>query len=327
MKNKIYGNETLISALENMAVTQKTAQTVLFYGEKGCGRKTLADYYCRLLLCTNLTGGKPCGSCKACHNIESGVHPDVIFAEKSGKLGGYSVDTAKRICSDSYIKPNNGDRKIYIFSDCHAMDARTQNTLLKIIEEPPEHAYFIFTSESKSDFLPTIISRCSCFQVSECSEEECRTALLERGYDQNQIDYAVGCFHGNIGMCIDLLSEQSLKKTVELTKTLVNSIISSDEYGFAAAVSGLGRDRNEIKQTLAMLDKQVRDAAVIASGVSTDKIGCYPEGAYRLSEKITASQAVKIHESINRAWYGIETNANAVLILTALCTEIASVCC
>ena len=109
MKNKIYGNETLISALENMAVTQKTAQTVLFYGEKGCGRKTLADYYCRLLLCTNLTGGKPCGNCKACHNIESGVHPDVIFAEKSGKLGGYSVDTAKRICSDSYIKPNNGE--------------------------------------------------------------------------------------------------------------------------------------------------------------------------------------------------------------------------
>lgn len=325
MKYTIYGNKQLISSLENMVNLGKTAKTVLFFGEKGSGRKTLADYYCRLLLCENRQDGKPCGVCKACKNIESRVHPDIIFAQTSGKLGGYSVETAKHICSDAFIKPNNSDKKIYIFSDCHAMDVRTQNTLLKIIEEPPEHAFFIFTSESKNDFLPTIISRCSSFGVTPCSEEDCRKALSERGFTDNQADSAISAFHGNIGRCIDFISDEKLQKSVELTKAVVNSIINNDEYSLLTALNTLGRDRDAVKETLTLLDRQMRDCAAVLSG-NKEKIGCYPEGAYRLSDVITVSQAVKIHKCLNQTWQAVETNANMPLILTALCAEIADIC-
>ena len=158
MKFRFYGNSQLVSLLEKMTANNKAAKTVLFFGEKGTGRKTLAEYYCSLLMCENPIDSKPCGECKACKNIANHVHPDIIYAETSGKLGGYSVDTAKRICSDAFIKPNNGDKKIYIFADCHSMDVRTQNTLLKIIEEPPEHAFFIFTSKTFSIISEEIIS-------------------------------------------------------------------------------------------------------------------------------------------------------------------------
>ncbi|MBR4021158.1 MAG: DNA polymerase III subunit delta' [Ruminococcus sp.] len=326
MKFRFYGNSQLVSLLEKMTANNKAAKTVLFFGEKGTGRKTLAEYYCSLLMCENPIESKPCGECKACKNIANHVHPDIIYAETSGKLGGYSVDTAKRICSDAFIKPNNGDKKIYIFADCHSMDVRTQNTLLKIIEEPPEHVFFIFTSNSKNDFLPTIISRCSSFGVSDCSEEECRTALAEKGYTSEQIDSAVKSFHGNIGMCISFIEDEKLRNSVELTKTLVNSIISNDEYNLCAALYSLGKERNSIREALAMLDRQIRDCAVILSG-KKDNIGCYPEGAYRLADVLTASQSIKIHNAINSAWHAVETNANTAVILSALCAEIASVCC
>lgn len=324
MKYTIFGNKQLISSLENMVRLEKAAKTVLFFGEKGSGRKTLADYYCRLLLCENLQNGKPCGVCKACKNIESRVHPDIIFAQTSGKLGGYSVETAKHICSDAFIKPNNSDKKIYVFADCHAMDVRTQNTLLKIIEEPPEHAFFIFTSESKNDFLPTIISRCSSFGVSPCSEEDCRKALSERGFSENQAEPAINAFHGNIGRCIDFISDENLQKSVELTKNIINSIISNDEYCLLTAFYSLGRDRDAVKETLTLLDRQIRDCVAVLSG-SKEKIGCYPEGAFRLADVITVSQALKIHKILNKTWQAVETNANMPLILTALCAEIASV--
>lgn len=228
---RIYGNEQLVNTLSNMVGTGRTAHTVLFYGEKGSGRKLMAQYYTQLLLCENGADGEPCGRCTACKNVEQGFHPDVIYAEKSGKLGGYSVQTARGICSDAFIKPNNSSGcKIYIFSDCHSMDTRTQNTLLKIIEEPPEYAYFIFTSESKSDFLPTIISRCVCFGTSACTEQETMDALAAEGFEHSRIEEAVECFHGNIGMCIEYLSNEQLRKIVDLTKRMTDSIINKDEY-------------------------------------------------------------------------------------------------
>lgn len=322
---KIYGNEYLLSTLSSMASSGRTAHSVLFYGEKGSGRKLMARYYTQLLLCGNPSEGKPCGVCNACRNAEASAHPDVIYAEKSGKLGGYSVDTARAICSDAFIKPNNSSgRKIYIFPDCHNMDTRTQNTLLKIIEEPPDYAYFIFTAESKSDFLPTIISRCVCFGLSACTEEQAAAALSERGFSDADIAEAVGAFHGNIGMCIDYLTDENLRRTVNLTKSITDSIIRKDEYALNAALFTLGKERADVRNTLSLLDKLMRDAAVLGKDGGAEAIGCYRDGAVRLSQMITAYQAARIHRFIEKAWNAVEFNINIPLALAALSGEIMS---
>ena len=60
------------------------------------------------------------------------------------------------------------------------MSVPAQNTLLKLIEEPPLHAVFIFTSSTKSVFLPTILSRIISLGVNEVSHEDCRKALFDR---------------------------------------------------------------------------------------------------------------------------------------------------
>lgn len=322
---KIYGNEYLLGTLSSMVSSGRTAHSVLFYGEKGSGRKLMARYYTQLLLCTAPTEGKPCGVCNACRNAEALSHPDVIYAEKSGKLGGYSVDTARKVCSDAFVKPNNSSgRKIYIFADCHNMDTRTQNTLLKIIEEPPDYAYFIFTSESKSDFLPTIISRCVCFGLSPCTEEQTEAALRERGFADGDISAAVGAFHGNIGMCIDYLTDENLRRIVNLTKSIADSIIRKDEYALNVALFTLGKERTDVRNTLSLLDRLIRDAAVLGKDSSARTIGCYRDGAVRLSSMLTVYQAARIHRFIEKAWSGVEFNINIPLALAALSGEIMS---
>lgn len=320
---KIYGNKYLLSTLESMVNSGRTAHTVLFCGEKGSGRKLMAKYYTMQLLCENPRDGKPCGVCNACRNVDEGYHPDIVYAEKSGKLGGYSVETVRRICSDAYVKPNNSSsRKIYIFTDCQNIDTRPQNALLKLIEEPPDYAYFIFTSESRSDFLPTIISRCVCFGVSPCTEDEARASLAESGYGQSEINGAIGCFHGNIGMCTGYLTDEGLRKQVDLTKSLTDSIIRKDEYELNAAFFSIGRERSDVRNVLAMLDKLVRDAAVLGKNDNAHDIGCFRDGAKRLSGMLTAHQAVRIHRHIDRAWGAVECNVNIPLVLAALCAEI-----
>lgn len=320
---KIYGNNLLISNLCNMKKFGRTAHTMLFYGEKGTGKKLFADFYASLLMCSNLVNDMPCGMCSVCRNIQSGTHPDVIYAETSGKLGGYSVDTARKICSDAFIKPNNDTGcKVYIFRDCHNMDIRTQNTLLKIIEEPPEYAYFIFTSETKADFLPTIISRCVCFGVSPCTEEQAENALMENNFSPADIKNAVKCFHGNIGMCTEYINNENLRRQVDLTKQLADSIIKKDEYALDTALFTLNKNRNDVRTVLSMLDNLIRDSAVLIQDSQAKNIGCYRDGAVKLSYMITSRQAEKIHNSIERAWHTVECNVNIPLALSALCAEI-----
>ncbi len=193
----LYGNENLRSSLIIMANGDRLAQCIFFYGDKGTGKKALSRWFAQLLLCESQNA--PCGHCKNCRTIQNDVHPDVVWAEHSGKLGGFSVNTVREICADAIVAPNSGDKKIYIFDDCDKMDIRSQNILLKVIEEPPAFTYFIFTAASGQALLPTILSRLIPFGVSECTEYEALQALDEMGFAKEDAKDAVACFQGNIG--------------------------------------------------------------------------------------------------------------------------------
>lgn len=323
--NKIYGNDYLLSTLKNMVRRDKAAHAVMFCGENGSGKKLLAKYYTKLLLCENPADGEPCGCCVACRNIEAGFHPDVIYPEKSGKLGGFSVETAASVASDAYVKPNNKTgRKVYIFADCRNFDNRPQNKLLKLIEEPPDYAYFIFTAESKSVFLPTIISRCVCFGTSICTEEQAGKALADDGCSPEDIRSAVSCFHGNIGMCKSYLFDEALRRKVDLTKSLADSIIRRDEYAMNSAFYTVAKDRNDVNEVFSMLDKLIRDAVVLRKSPDVPVIGCSSDGAEKLSQRLDVYQAAKLHRYLEKARSAVECNVSIPLVIAALCAEIIS---
>ncbi|MBR2955182.1 MAG: DNA polymerase III subunit delta' [Ruminococcus sp.] len=323
---KIYGNTYLLGTLDNMRKNNRLAQSVIFYGEKGSGKKLFADYYTSLLLCEAPDGDAPCGKCPACKTANSHSNPDVTYVPTEGKLEGYTVKIARAVSSDVCIKPNNNTaKKVYIFRDCKNMNVQAQNALLKLIEEPPEYACFIFTAESKSEFLPTIISRCVCFGVSPCTEEEARHSLIESGYKAEEAAEAIKCFHGNIGRCTSYIIDENLKNQVDLTKRIANSIIRKDEYELNASFFSIGSGRNDMYSILSMIDKLARDAAVLSRDANAPVIGCYREAAVRLSTMITAYQAVNIHNAIERACRAIDANVNSSLVLAGVCAEIMEI--
>ena len=116
MMEKIYGNRFFLDTVRGMFSSGRIAHSFLIYGEKGLGKKTAADYLAAAILCEK-QNGIPCGECRSCRNAAGKVHPDIIYPEHSGKLSTYTVETCRRVCADSYIAPNNGNAKVYIFSD------------------------------------------------------------------------------------------------------------------------------------------------------------------------------------------------------------------
>ena len=157
--------------MEAMAASGRTAHSIILYGEKGTGRRTIAGYYAQLLMCRDKRDGKPCGVCPTCRTIAERSNPDVFYPQHSGKLGGYSVETISNVARDAYVKPNNSSgAKVYIFTDCDNFDIRPQNKLLKLIEEGPAYAAFLFLTPNPELLLPTIRSRCETLRAP--GEEE-----------------------------------------------------------------------------------------------------------------------------------------------------------
>lgn len=318
---KIYGNNIVTGTFQNMLKNDRMSHSFLIYGEKGLGKKAMADYLAMLLVCES--DEKPCGKCRSCRNAAAHAHPDIIYAEHSGKMGGFSVDTVRNICTDAYIRPNNSDIKIYMFTDADNITVQAQNSLLKLIEEPPVYAYFIFTVSDKNIILETIRSRLISLGASEVTREEAVSALEDNGVLTEEADSAVSVFGGNIGMCLDYIRTDELKSSVDLTKKITDCIINRDEYGLLRNLTDASADKGLLRSVLTMTDRIIRDA--LASRYVTESItGCYKDGAHRLSESLTVRACENMHRALDRAYSLIDKNVNIKLIVSTLCGELST---
>jgi len=82
-----------------------------------------------------------------------------------------AVDVVRDIRADAYIRPNEGARKVYVFPDCALLTEQDQNVLLKVVEEGPPYAAFLFCAENAAVVLQTLRSRCVELKLHPAEEQ------------------------------------------------------------------------------------------------------------------------------------------------------------
>lgn len=132
------------------------AHALLFTGDGGL---TAAARYAAAALECQSEEARPCGVCPACRKVFSDIHPDVVTVRDEAHKN-IAVDVVRAIRADAYVRPNEGRRKVYIFPDCALLTDQDQNVLLKIVEEGPPYAAFLFCAENSAAVLQTLRSRC-----------------------------------------------------------------------------------------------------------------------------------------------------------------------
>ena len=150
-----FASDPIARRIREAASRGTLSHALLFSGSGDLG--AAAQYAAAAMECQS--GQKPCGTCSACRKVFSGIHPDVITVRDEAHKN-LSVDTVRQIRADAYIRPNEGARKVYIFPDCTILTEQDQNVLLKIVEEGPPYAAFLFCAENSSVVLQTLRSRC-----------------------------------------------------------------------------------------------------------------------------------------------------------------------
>lgn len=157
-------------------------------------RAAAARFFAAALQCQG--ADKPCGVCPACRKVLREVHPDVtVVVDPDHK--NVSVDVLRGVVADASVLPNEGRRKVYIFPDCSLLDSKAQNVLLKVVEDGPAHAAFLFCAENSAVLLPTIRSRTVEWKLSPTEEhagaDESARRLCRLISDGNAAELAVFC--------------------------------------------------------------------------------------------------------------------------------------
>ncbi|MBI3237016.1 MAG: hypothetical protein HYZ48_04885 [Chlamydiales bacterium] len=145
------GNETAKISLEKMVREKKVPSTLLFAGPEGVGKSLFAIDFVKLLM-----GDR--------HHlkIDSQNHPDLIVLKPVGKGALHPIESIRSLIKEASLPPFEAPVKVFIIHDAHQMLPSSSNALLKILEEPFAHSYFLLLSDQSKLLLPTIASRCRC---------------------------------------------------------------------------------------------------------------------------------------------------------------------
>ena len=149
-------NSTWAAAVRAAARQGRLSHALILTGEGD--KRSAARYIAAAHLCRS-DAQRPCLQCNACRKVMAGIHPDVteVWEPERKEL---PVETVRALRQDVYIRPNEGERKVYLFPDCAQLNERDQNVLLKIVEEGPPYAACVFCADALHTLLPTIRSRC-----------------------------------------------------------------------------------------------------------------------------------------------------------------------
>jgi DNA polymerase III subunit delta' len=205
------GNPAVVDLVRTMLARDRFPHAVIICGPEGSGKFTLAQMIAKAMNCQNppLTGDPDfCAVCDSCREIARAddfkarfseavetreglkeadkkdtrifvqTHPDVLIIPPDPPQMMIKVDQVRHVIGQIYKRPRKGDHAVYIFTDSAFMK-EAANSLLKVLEEPPEFATIFLLTTNAGEFLPTIRSRCITLQLAPLSSAELEQYLAK----------------------------------------------------------------------------------------------------------------------------------------------------
>lgn len=168
--SEVVGQQPIVRTLQNALAQNRVAHALIFSGVRGTGKTTLARIMAKALNCENREGDtEPCNSCTSCLQINEGGSVDLQEVDGASNRG---IQEIRELKDKIRFLPTSSRYKIIIIDEVHMLTTEAFNALLKTLEEPPEHVYFMFATTELHKVPLTILSRCQRYELKRISRVE-----------------------------------------------------------------------------------------------------------------------------------------------------------
>ncbi len=164
----LVGQDHVRITLSNALKLDRVNHAYLFTGPRGTGKTSTARLMAKAINCLNLKEAEPCEECEICRDISEGRLIDVIEIDAASNRG---IDEMRDLREKINFAPTRAKRKVYIIDEVHMLTKEAFNALLKTLEEPPAHVYFILATTEVHKIPETILSRCQRFDFKRIEDD------------------------------------------------------------------------------------------------------------------------------------------------------------
>ncbi len=342
--DNVIGQHRVKGILQRALANNRVAHAYLFNGPEGVGKEALAIEFAKALFCT---GGaeRPCDECTNCKRMASFQHPDFNFLfpssaknveeeraildsimenpykrKKPWASPTIGIEQIRELRHLAMIKPLEG-RRMIIIAEADRMTVQAANSLLKLLEEPPETMHLILTASQVNSMLPTILSRCQEIRFGPLPDNDIEWTLVEKiKLPPEKARLIAGMSQGNFRRALQWMDD-SFSRTRDDAVEFLRGCLKGRKTQIEFVEEMVKRyDKKQIKDILSLLLIWFRDALLLSESgaeqrlVNIDQVETLQKflGAFESVDFYAAS--AEIEKSIAM----IERNIHINLILLVL---------
>ncbi|MBS3975757.1 MAG: DNA polymerase III subunit delta' [Syntrophomonadaceae bacterium] len=198
--SRVIGQDQAIRQLKQGLITKRISHAYLFAGPEGVGKEKTAMALAAALNCARQNEGEACGRCRNCMRLGTGNYPDFFFLQPKGTT--IRIEQIRGIQARLSLASFEGYYRIILIGEADKMTEEAANSLLKLLEEPPQSTVFILLTTLPAAILPTILSRCVEVRFLSLLPAVIKRLLLERGFAADIAERLANTSGGSISQAI-----------------------------------------------------------------------------------------------------------------------------